>query len=170
MAACTISDCEKPAEKRAMCGMHYRRWQRYGDPQTVKQPKRLPLPERYERFVVRCDGCWDWKQNFSPDGYTRLFWEGRWHTGHRISWVLHRGAVPAGAHVLHACDNRRCTNPDHLFIGDNVLNVADKVAKGRHRWANPELCTKEGCIEPARTKQMCKRHYNAAYHATRRLG
>ena len=34
-------------------------------------------------------------------------------------------------HVLHKCDNPKCCNPDHLFIGTNADNVADKVSKNR---------------------------------------
>lgn len=34
--------------------------------------------------------------------------------------------------ILHHCDNRKCVNPSHLFIGDNQTNHQDMVAKSRH--------------------------------------
>jgi hypothetical protein len=45
--------------------------------------------------------------------------------------------IPDGMWVLHHCDNRRCVNPDHLYIGDVKDNSRDAVVRGRHRWQQP---------------------------------
>jgi hypothetical protein len=34
-------------------------------------------------------------------------------------------------HVLHSCDVRHCVRPDHLFLGTNADNMADRDTKGR---------------------------------------
>jgi len=81
------------------------------------------------RVDVR-SGCWGWS-GYKHRGYGRLNIGDTTIGAHRLSWVIHRGRIPVGIHVLHACDNRECCNPAHLFLGTNDDNVKDKIAKGR---------------------------------------
>lgn len=95
------------------------------------------------KYAVSEHGCWLWTACLAKNGYAK-FGVGGKHGGvdygHRVSWRLRHGEVPAGLFVCHKCDHfyaagdftyRRCVNPEHLFVGTQVDNMQDMLAKGR---------------------------------------
>ncbi len=78
-------------------------------------------------------GCWLWtlgvKDGKHPYGKTTF--KGKPIKSHRLSYILHKGAIPDGMHVLHICDNPICCNPDHLYVGTHADNMRDMDKKGR---------------------------------------
>jgi hypothetical protein len=75
--------------------------------------------------------CWEWTAGCGTLGYGHHKYKTKTIRAHRFSWCLFYGEIPDGLNVLHKCDNRKCVNPDHLFLGTIKDNVDDMIAKGR---------------------------------------
>lgn len=94
--------------------------------------------ERFWQQVKKVKGeksCWLWAGDTSPDGYGKfsLFRDEKWHSlrSHRYVYEITYGTIPVDLLVLHECDNPICVRPDHLFLGTQQDNIADKVTKRR---------------------------------------
>lgn len=75
--------------------------------------------------------CWNWKQCTQSNGYGRIRVEGKTHYVHRYVYQLLHGPIPKRRDICHECDNRKCCNPAHLFMGTRLANMRDATSKGR---------------------------------------
>jgi len=91
-----------------------------------------PLSRLMLRVTKQPAGCWN-LAGYLSRGYPRFVLNGKRMSGHVASWILHRGSTE-GKWVLHKCiSNRRCVNPDHLYLGTSQDNSDDMVAQGHLR-------------------------------------
>ena len=91
-----------------------------------------PLALYFYRRVHLTEGCWEWTGCIDKTlGYGNGMYNGRAMKAHRLSWTMFHGSVPSGLSVLHHCDNRRCVNPTHLWLGTQKDNQQDAVRKNR---------------------------------------
>lgn len=82
------------------------------------------------------DACWPWQGSRNDDGYgvvsaAALIGQ-HGALAHRVAYALVHGVEAiVGVAILHRCDNPPCCNDWHLFRGDQIVNMADRNAKGR---------------------------------------
>lgn len=108
-----------------------------GQPRTFihgHQTSKIPIETRFWSKVAitpDVDKCWEWQAGLNEYGYGSISDRPKLKKAHRVAWELTYGAIPDGLQVLHKCDNRKCCNPRHLFLGTHLNNMEDMVKKGR---------------------------------------
>lgn len=96
-----------------------------------------------KRFWAKLDkragphSCWEWpKSRTNSRHYPNTYFKRRHVSAHRVAYELHYRKSPGKFHVCHTCDNRRCCNPAHLWLGTPSDNIRDCVNKGRWNCGN----------------------------------
>ncbi len=102
--------------------------------------RRMTIEEQFRRGLspVNEQGCILWAGGTDWGGrgviYSTTRPPQRIFIASRIAWEVAHGPIPDGLCVLHNCpagDNPLCVNVAHLFLGTQLENIADMVAKNR---------------------------------------
>lgn len=95
----------------------------------------VPLMNRLSGacFVNGKTGCHEWTGQLDRGGYGKISIPGRGtQKVHRVAYEMLVGEIPTGVLVLHHCDNPKCFNPAHLYLGTHKDNTRDRIKRGRH--------------------------------------
>ncbi len=98
----------------------------------MARPASDPVVRFLQKTQQAASGCLEWTSVIHRDGYGKFYFEGQQAQTHRVAYRLFVGEIPKGKCVLHKCDNRKCVNVEHLYVGDHKQNVADMYARGRN--------------------------------------
>lgn len=119
--------------------------------------------ERFWSKVDKTGDCWNWTAGTFHFGHGKFRLNGKMVKAHRLAYELLVGDFDKSLCVLHKCDNPRCVNPEHLFLGTKGDNNSDMTAKGRHKEQLKTHCPSghayEGenlYVDPQRGHRQCR--------------
>lgn len=91
-----------------------------------------PIKERFLSKIEKTKSCWNWIGSIDKYGYGYIKLKtGKHRKAHRLSYEIFIGKIPENLFVCHTCDNPKCVNPKHLFVGSARDNMKDAINKKR---------------------------------------
>jgi HNH endonuclease len=100
----------------------------------------------FDRVTIDTEtGCWNCAGSAMRGGYPQMRYCGKTLPASRVAaicWLKFTNWRDNKIFVCHKCDNPRCVNPKHLFLGSNSDNVLDAVSKGLHWQTRKTHCPK----------------------------
>jgi hypothetical protein len=131
---CEVKGCRNEERYKSgpfagLCNKHFLQKKRHGKIFETKYDK--TSEQRFWEKVDKTENCWNWVASCLKFGHGHFRVGKRVILAHRYSYELHIGPIPKDMCVLHKCDNPKCVNPDHLFLGTRINNIEDMDVKNR---------------------------------------
>lgn len=102
---------------------------------------RYPTTDILARIVARVvevGECREWTGAYSASGYP-VIQRGRRGEGVvrvlRYLWESAHGTIPPKMLMCHKCDNKRCVNLSHVYMGTYSDNIRDAWERGQRKYA-----------------------------------
>ena len=124
-----MKDRVKRILKRHQGRMEKRIWCKSGeDPNSTEHI----LARIFNRIIINPDtNCWNWQGTVNLQGYATMGINRKTRLVHRVLYQLLGNTIPSKMLLCHHCDNPKCVNPNHLFVGTQSDNMKDSFNKGR---------------------------------------
>lgn len=113
---CRVEGCEGSRQGQGLCGKHYWKYRKYGDPLAGRTRHKGDKERFYQKVSKDSYGCWIWTGSIDHTGYGAFSLCGKVRRAHRAVLSLEGMTVPDDMYVDHICHVKSCVNPDHLRI------------------------------------------------------
>lgn len=104
--------------------------------------------------------CWELIKISVHSDYGHIKYKNKWYGSHRFSYILEYGEIlDSKLAVCHKCDNPRCVNPNHLFLGTIKENNQDIFKKKKRNFVAKAKLLLTECLEyiPKEQIELIKR-------------
>jgi len=132
---CIVDGCDNPVRvlSRGLCGKHYSRYQRHGDPTMGRTDDGAPLAFLTSLLETQEKSCIPWPYGKNPRGNGVVYFEGAMTAAGRAMCILAHGRPPVDKpESAHNCGlgHEGCVNPNHVYWASKAENYSDRVTHG----------------------------------------